>query len=139
MQWDETPQAGFTTGTPWLPVHPDYIFRSVTSQKADPESLWHFYHRLIQLRRSSLALRGGMFQWLTFQPRKLLAYLRQTAAETALVALNFSPVKLSLTLSKELVGRNWRMGLSTHHGTVPLITDGWLPLEPYEALILIAS
>ncbi|MBP7354934.1 MAG: alpha-glucosidase C-terminal domain-containing protein [Longilinea sp.] len=139
MQWDETPQAGFTTGTPWLPVHPDYIFRSVTSQKADPESLWHFYRRLIQLRRSSPALRGGMFQWLTFQPRKLLAYLRQTAAETALVALNFSPVKLSLTLSKELVGRNWRMGLSTHHGTVPLITDGWLPLEPYEALILIES
>jgi glycosidase len=51
MQWEATPTAGFTSGQPWLPpVDPEK--RSVEAQRADPDSLLHFYRRLIELRRS---------------------------------------------------------------------------------------
>lgn len=57
--WEDAPQGGFTAGTPWIKVHPDYPRINAASQMSDPGSIWHFYRRVIQLRRQTPALIYG--------------------------------------------------------------------------------
>ncbi len=137
MQWDASPNAGFSSAEPWLPLHPNAIWRNVEAQRADEHSLWHFYRRLIALRRAVPALREGMFQALTFEPQRLLAYLRQTPTETVLVALNFSRRPVNLALGGEVRRAEWELLLSNQRTHLSMPShELLLPLEGYEALIL---
>lgn len=97
MQWDGTPNAGFSTAKPWLPVHPDYTRRNVAAQRDDPASLFNFTRKLLALRREHPALRRGDFLPLETPPG-VLAYLRRTGTQSILVALNFSGRKVKITL-----------------------------------------
>ncbi len=96
MQWDDSPQAGFSRAQPWLKVHPDYPRRNVAAQEADPHSLLNFTRRLIALRREHPALRRGAFVPLSAPPG-VLTYLRRSESQTVWVALNFTarPARLS--------------------------------------------
>ncbi len=137
MQWDNRPNAGFSRSAPWLRVHPDYTFRSVEAQRADPDSLYHFYRRLIALRKQFPALVSGMTQPLTFEPRAILAYLRQTREQTVLVVLNFSRRKMRFVLGGGLARGDWELLLSSQRDEMPAIEDSLLPLLPNEAMILL--
>jgi alpha-glucosidase len=97
MQWDASQFAGFSTARPWLPVHPDHAWRNVAAQQADPESLLHFTRKLIALRREHSALRRGDYLPLD-GPRGSMVYLRSTAEETILLALNFTNRRAALPL-----------------------------------------
>jgi alpha-glucosidase len=108
MQWDGSQYAGFSTGKPWLPVHPDHELRNVAAQEADPDSLLNFTKKLISLRREHPALRGGDYAPLE-APAGVMVYLRRTGEETALVALNFSGQKVALPLPEG----DWRLLLGT--------------------------
>ncbi len=88
MQWDATPNAGFTTGLPWLPLAPDAQRVNVAAQRDDPSSMFSFYRRLIQLRRGSPALRAGSYRTHP-APGGVLAYVREGEGERLLIALNF--------------------------------------------------
>ena len=59
MAWDATPNAGFSTAEPWLPLHPDWRTRNVAAQEADPASMLWLYRRLLAARRASPALSLG--------------------------------------------------------------------------------
>lgn len=137
MQWNDQPQAGFTTGTPWLPVHSNAAFRNVEAQEAKPASLLHFYRQLLHLRREFPALRHGMTIFLTQDPHAILGYLRQTADQTVLVALNFSKRHVPLVLGHDLRNASWKMLLSSTGPRQTEIEDGLLPLAPNEACILV--
>jgi alpha-glucosidase len=138
MQWSSAPNAGFSPAQarPWLPLHPDFRQRNVEAMEANPNSLFHFYRRLIALRKSSPALQRGMFTLLTFGTRFLLAYLRQTAEETVLVGLNFTGRRQRLVLGGELARTDWELLLSSHGQALPAIQNGLLPLGPFEALVM---
>ncbi len=97
MQWDDSPQAGFSTARPWLKLHPDATRRHVRAQEKDPDSLLHFTRRLIALRKAHAALRGGEFIPVLASAH-VLAYLRRSEAETLLVVLHFSRRARHLTL-----------------------------------------
>jgi len=88
MQWDATPNAGFTTGSPWLPLAPDAQRVNVAAQRDDPSSMFSFYRRVIQLRRASPALRAGSYRTHP-APGGVFAYLREGEGERLLIALNF--------------------------------------------------
>lgn len=138
MQWDSSPNAGFSLAEPWLPVHPDYPLRNVAHQRADPNSLFHFYRRLIQLRREFPALRQGMFQPLTFEPQRLLAYLRQTGEQTVLVALNFGRRPVRFATGGSVRREEWRLLLSNKRDELkPVQGKDYIPLEGEEALVLL--
>ena len=90
MQWDASANAGFTAGTPWIDVNPNYWQINVHRAQADPDSILHFYRRLLALRQSSDALRSGTFRLLLPEHPQLLAYERACGEERIRVCCNFS-------------------------------------------------
>jgi alpha-glucosidase len=139
MQWEGGPNAGFTSGAPWLRVHDDFADRNVAAQDADPESVLNFYRRLLELRRGSAALRAGAFQPLVKRPVEALAYLRQSPGQSILVALNFFGWDVALTLDEPPATHHWRLLLSSLPGEHRRAQDGRLALGPFEACLLEAE
>jgi alpha-glucosidase len=88
MQWDDSPNAAFTEGRPWLPVARDYRRVNVTVQRDDPGSILNLYRGLIWYRKRSRALRDGRYRPIR-APDGVFAYLRESDDERLLVALNF--------------------------------------------------
>ena len=86
MQWDASPNGGFTTGQPWLPLV-DPLTRNVAAQQEDPNSLLAWYRELLALRRSSAALRHGSLALHDLDPQ-VLAFTRHSGDERLLVLAN---------------------------------------------------
>jgi alpha-glucosidase len=136
MQWDDQANGGFSQHSPWLPVHENYKTRNVENQQQNPDSLFHFYRRLLQIRKENPALQKGMYQPITFDPQRLLAYIRQTHDQIVLIAINFSRRKVGLVVSSSLIRNEWTLLISTHRDKLPPIEDRKIKLEPYEALLI---
>jgi alpha-glucosidase len=95
MQWSGAPNAGFTTGTPWLPLAADYRETNVETQRCEPGSMLELHRRLIALRRAEPALSIG--SWAPVDAEgDVLAYLREHAESRFLVALNLAHEPASL-------------------------------------------
>lgn len=139
MQWNGSVHAGFTTGVPWLPVHPDHVSRNVAAQRQDPRSVFSFYRALLRLRRDTAALRRGSFKALTGRPTQGLAYLRNVPQETALVALNFTPAPIRLELDETVPGTGWDLRLSSLPSSSAAVNGRTIPLGPHEAAIFFAG
>ena len=140
MQWDASPNAGFTRGEPWLPVDPCYTTRNVERQSADPGSLLTWYRRLIRLRAERPALHVGDYRVIDDVPRGVYAYVRQWENERLAVVLNFTSraVTLPERLDGSAVGA-WTTLLSSHDGEAGPARGGGRRLRPHEVLILEAG
>jgi alpha-glucosidase len=111
MQWDGSRNAGFTSGTPWLPLSDDYPAVNVKEEEADPHSILTLYHRLLELRRRHAALAIGSYEPVAMTG-DLLAYIRRTPDEGFLVALNLGDEPFELSLDS--LGLTGRTVLATH-------------------------
>ncbi len=103
MQWDNTPNAGFTKGIPWLPIPESYHSHNVDSEQKDPNSILVFYQRLLALRHSNLALLDGDYIALNENDPNVMSYLRRYKDRAVLVVLNMSaqPQKASFSLASQ--------------------------------------
>ncbi|MCD7838514.1 MAG: alpha-glucosidase C-terminal domain-containing protein, partial [Clostridiales bacterium] len=90
MQWDSSPAAGFTTGTPWLPVNPNYKEINAEVALTDEDSVFYTYQKLIALRKQLPVLTEGDFTLLAEEDEQMFVYLRRTETEELLVMGNFS-------------------------------------------------
>jgi oligo-1,6-glucosidase len=90
MQWDSSPHAGFTTGTPWLPANPNYPEINAAAQHDDPDSVYHYYRRLIELRHTEPAVVDGDFTMLLPHDEQLYAFTRRLGSTELLVIGNFT-------------------------------------------------
>ena len=90
MQWTAGENAGFTTGTPWLPVNENHRFLNAEAELADPDSVFHYYRRLIALRKQYDVFRDGRFTLLCPEDPQIFAYTRDTDTAHMLVVCNFS-------------------------------------------------
>ena len=90
MQWTAGKNAGFTTGTPWLPVNENHTFINVEAALADQDSVFYYYQKLISLRKSHQVFRDGHFSLLLAEDEQRFVYRRDTAQEHMLVICNFS-------------------------------------------------
>ena len=97
MQWNDGPNAGFTSGSPWLPLAPDAAAVNVAAQADDPRSMLSLYRRLLALRRERPALAIGRYVSLQASG-DVLAYARADTAETLVVALNLGPEPAEVAL-----------------------------------------
>jgi alpha-glucosidase len=117
MQWDASPNAGFSAGTPWLPVADDGARVNVAAQRDDPRSLFSFYRRLLAVRRASDALRVGRYRALP-SPGGTYVFAREAENERLYVALNFTsrergvslPERTELLLSTDDQRSVWPVG-----------------------------
>ncbi len=110
FQWNAEANAGFTTGTPWLRVNPNYADINLESQRNDPDSVFQFYRKLIALRKDPQYKDVIVYGVTTpFQSERdnLIAFTRKTDVQTLLVAVNFQnepqTVKLDAPYKKVLL------------------------------------
>ena len=103
MQWNDTPNAGFTQGIPWLPVPMTYETHNVASEQKDPNSILNFYKNLLALRHTNQALLDGDYIALNQDDANVYSYLRRYKGQAVLVVLNMSenPQNVSFNLSKQ--------------------------------------
>ena len=90
MQWTAGPNAGFTTGTPWMRVNPNYTAINAEAALADPGSVFYTYQKLIALRKANPVFAAGDFTLLCPGDTQVFAYLRRGGGQTMLVAANLS-------------------------------------------------
>ena len=90
MQWTAGPNAGFTTGTPWMRVNPNYTAINAEAALADPGSVFYTYRKLIALRKANPVFAAGDFKLLCPGDTQVFAYLRRGGGQTMLVAANLS-------------------------------------------------
>jgi alpha-glucosidase len=95
MPWDGSPNAGFSSAEPWLPLNPDWPTRNVAAQERDPRSMLNLTRALLRLRRQERALAVGDYLPAACEG-DLLAYERRCGNERLLVTLNFGPDPLPL-------------------------------------------
>ena len=100
MQWDASEHAGFTAGTPWIAVNPNHAEINAEAQRADPDSVFHHYRRLIALRHSEPAVAHGDFTMLLADHEQVYAFMRRHAGTELLVLANLSgePADVELPL-----------------------------------------
>jgi alpha-glucosidase len=139
MQWSRAPNAGFTTGKPWLPLHPDHPRRNVESQSGDEYSVLNFYRSLLRLRRSSRAMRRGCFVPLLEQPKDGLAYLRTDEDSDALVCLNFRARPIRIAFGGQLPPADWSLQLSSEPLSNAVVENNSVALLPLEAAIFFSN
>lgn len=142
MQWDDTENAGFTTGTPWLGVNPNYTEINARSQLQDENSVFHYYKRLIHLRKENSIFVDGDFTLLLPEDENIFAYVREYEGRKLLVAANFTDKEVECPLLKEWgVPADEDGAAKSRDNGVKLLIHNYndLPsqqkLRPYEAMI----
>ncbi|KAB8141143.1 DUF3459 domain-containing protein [Chloroflexia bacterium SDU3-3] len=130
MQWDASPNAGFSAVAPWLPLPADYAAHSVAAEQGDPRSMLTLVRRLIALRRASPALSVGSYAPLVGSG-DVLAYVREADGVRLAVALNLGNQAQVVPL-----GAAGRVLLSTHLDREGEATDGTISLRPAEGVIV---
>jgi oligo-1,6-glucosidase len=96
MQWDGAEHAGFTGGRPWLAVNPNYREINAEAALADPDSVFHHYRRLIELRHSEPVVALGDFTMLVPDDERIYAFVRRLGGVRLLVMANFSGEQLDV-------------------------------------------
>ena len=102
MQWTAGPNAGFSTGTPWLGVNPNHDEINVEAALSDPDSVFHYYRRLIALRKAEPVIVHGSYQLILEAHDQIYAFLRVLDDDRLLVILNFSGDTPTFALPTEI-------------------------------------
>lgn len=126
MQWDDSPHAGFTSGTPWLQLNPSYLTINVEEALADPTSIFHYYKDLLAFRKDNPTFVYGDFQVKAPDSEQLFAYRRWDEQNEFLVLLNFSSEILPIETLADW--DNYRLAKSNY-------LDTSISLRPWECRI----
>ncbi len=129
MQWDDTSQAGFTTGTPWMPVNPNYKEINAQAQLADPDSVFYYYQKLIGLRKKYPVIVHGRYCLLMPDSQELFVYERILGDEKLLVLCSFADHETSFPVPEEFAAGSCL--ISNYEGGPK---NG--ALRPYEAAVI---
>ena len=133
MQWKDTVQAGFTTGTPWLPVNQNYTEINAAEQEKDPNSVLNHFRAMTRLRRENPVLVYGAYDMILDEHPQIYAYTRVLGKEKLLILLNFSDQKAAAELPATL--RTGKI-LVNNYPSDPFQPDQTIQLEPYQALVV---
>lgn len=133
IQWNDSRNAGFTKGTPWIKVNPN--FPEINAEKAynDPNSIFHFYKKLIQLRKKHEIVVYGHFELLWPDDERIFAYTRSFEEEKLLVLCNFKEEDASYTLPEELLAYSATRLIGNYDQEEEGISSK--PLRPYECRV----
>jgi len=128
MQWNAEKHAGFTTGTSWLPVNGNYPWINAEDQVSDPDSVYHYYRRLIELRHTHDMIVYGEFVPLLEDDPDVYAYARVLDGKRLTVLLNWTDRKVPCALSAADTGEELISNYPSHQPGL---------LQPYEARVFL--
>lgn len=132
MHWDDSDNAGFTTGTPWISVNENYKKINAAAQINDPESVFSYYKRLIELRHQMEIIVYGVYESKVIEHPDVFAYTRTLGEEKLFVVCNFREQEMDFALEDGFTGEedvlisNYKDVVKTEHG---------IHLRPYEAKV----
>lgn len=140
MLWDDSPNAGFSTAEPWIPVHEDYATLNAALQVKDPASVYSYWSAVLDVRKKYAdVLVYGSFRLVDAENSDVFAFVRSSAAtpQQALIVLNFGPHAVSWTLPKNVLSGAGHVILSNYHARIgtKLIESASVSLGGFEALI----
>ena len=130
MQWDASENAGFTTGKPWIAVNPNYKKINVADQLKREDSVFHYYQKLIRLRKENEIIVYGNYELLLPEDENIFAYIRTLDNQKLLVVCNFSKSEQKFDFSGY---ENAKVLISNYNRDAR--EDGIL--KPYEATVLL--
>ena len=131
VQWDDSWQAGFTAGTPWIAVNPNYKEINAKAETADPNSVFHYYKKLIELRKKNPIMVYGKYDLMLEDSEELFVYTRTLDEEKLLVVCSFCDHETSFTVPDEFVGAPCLISnMENAYGKAEMT------LKPYEAFVL---
>lgn len=133
MQWDESENAGFSSGQPWIKVNPNFREINVARAMQDPDSIFHYYKRLIQLRKQNPIFVYGSYELLLPKHEQIYAYTRTLGAEKLLVVLNFSGAEPLFSFPAGLKAEQGELLIANY--PVSAGAGETIRLRPYEARV----
>lgn len=141
MQWDETDEAGFTTGTPWMPVNPNYKRINAAAQIGDEDSVYNYYRKLISLRKEYPIIVNGDFELVGEDDTAVFAYLRHWKDQILWVACNFTDrmQKIVSPSSNHTEYRKWDVICTNYSPSGDAFEKGQIELRPYEAVAVLGN
>ena len=128
MQWDDSKNAGFTDGTPWINVNPNYKEINAKAALADPDSVFHYYQELIRLRHTLPIIVYGKFQGLLEDSETIYAYKRILDGQVLTVACNFTDQEQDCVLCEDPAAEELISNYKGHKAR---------KLQPYEARVIL--
>ena len=138
MQWDDSPNAGFSTGIPWNVIPETYKTDNVADEVKEPNSILNWYKALLSLRHSEPALLDGGYVPLNENDSNVLSYLRKSDNDAVIVAINMSaePRTVNFDLAKQGVAADSAKTLLTTQASLKDNTSAkQLLLEPFTVYI----
>lgn len=136
MQWDDTENAGFTTGTPWFAVNENYKLINVKNQMEDEDSILNFYRRLIALRKKIPVIAYGKYILLDAENENIYAYSRSLNEEKLLIVCNFTAEQQVFELKHYSEDGDHETLIGNYVNPKIIQLGEKLKLRPYEALVL---
>ena len=134
FQWDDRAQAGFTTGTPWIKVNPNYTEINAKQALTDPDSIFYYYQKLIRLRKAHPLIVYGTYDLILDAHPQIYAFTRTWHDDRLLVMLNFTAHAPVLALPSDITFGETELLISNY--AVDAAEDiHQLTLRPYEARV----
>ena len=133
MQWDNTPNGGFSTGKPWMDVNDNYQEINVAQNEADPDSVLNFYRKLIAFRKHNDTIIYGKTEFVDMEDAQLMVYTRTYKDKMLLCVNNFSDMEIPFAMPACCKGKQGAIALQNYSDTA--LADV-MTLRPYECLTI---
>lgn len=134
VQWDDSDNAGFTTGTPWMKVNPNYKEINVKNALQNQDSIYFYYKKLVKLRKENDLLVYGDYCDLSENDEKLYMYTRSYEGRTWLVMINHSDEEYRFEINPSLSG-NKKLKIANYSGVESETLPISITLRPHEARV----
>lgn len=139
VQWNSSPHAGFTSGTPWIDVASNYKEINAKNALADSDSIFYHYQKLISLRKQYDVITTGNYKLLLENDPQIFAYLRQTFNEKLLVVNNFYDQYTEFILPEHVIVEGYNRDILLSNYKDSSLSFESLKLRPYESIIFYLS
>lgn len=131
VQWDDSDHAGFTAGTPWIAVNPNYKEINAKAETKDPNSVFHYYKKLIALRKENPIMVYGRYEPMLEDSEELFVFTRTLDDKKLLVVCNFTDQETDFAIPEEFAGGSCLIAnMEDDYSKAERI------VKPYEAFVL---
>lgn len=133
MQWDDSENAGFTTGTPWINVNPNYKEINAKEETGRETSVFHYYKQLIRLRKENEIIVYGTYELLLPDSEELYVYTRTLGGEKLITICNFTEHETGYRLPEEFAQNTAEILIGNYEDAE---VKAQMTLRPYEAVVI---